>query len=125
MVSYDEIFKAYLEYEKEHDCKKWCDLWMLCNTRMGALVKHRAKKLAIPLPEGDIDDLITDATTRVMCVLRRDTADSAAYISKTFHYENTHAFTAYNRAKRKQQRLISVVRLANFFLRFSGGSRSE
>lgn len=120
MVSYDDIFKAYLEYEKEHDCHKWCDLWMLCNTRMGALVKHRAKKLAIPLPEGDIDDLITDATARVMCVLRNDRADSPAYISKTFHFENKTAFKYYNISKLKDQRLAKMIRLSNSFLRFFG-----
>lgn len=123
MVSYDDIFKAYLEYEKEHDCHKWCDLWMLCNTRMGALVKMKAAKLKVPLTDGDIDNVIMDSVIYVMASLKEKGCRSTGEISKTFWFENLRAFKEFNRIMKKWQRLDRAAGIANSLYFKSGLNR--
>lgn len=125
MVTYEEIYRAWLAWNQTKGKPEWNDLWIKCAARMGALVKHRAKNLTVPLPEGDIDDLITDGTCRVMVVFVSENVDCEAFVSKTFHFENRTAFRYYNLAKRKEQRLIKEIRTSNSFLRFSGKTNDE
>jgi len=92
MVTYDEIFEAFCRYAASRSQSDWCDLWILCQLRMEALVKTKAKKLAVPLSHEDIEDLITDSTMRVMRKLQTAADVDPGYISKTFGLKITLLF---------------------------------
>ena len=118
MTDYKQVYVAFVHYAASRNQADWCELWIVCNRRMAALVKTKARKLSVPLPEGDIDDVINDSTCRVMKALKEASDVTEAFISKTFWHENLHAFTLYNRDKEKVRRDEKIAKRLNdiFFL---------
>lgn len=115
MVTYDEIFEAFCRFAASRDQSDWCDLWILCQRRMEALVKTKAKKLTIPLSHEDIEDLITDSTMRVMRKLQTAADIDPGYISKTFWFENYTAFQTFNQYHKHIRREEEFVKILNEF----------
>lgn len=118
MVDYENVYRAFLRYAASGSQSDWCKLWILCSRRMEALVKTKAKGLKVPLQEGDIDDIITDSTCRVMRVLRYAHDVDEGFISKTFWNQNLAAFKTYNRNAGKVWRDEKIAKALNerFFL---------
>ena len=46
MVTYEQIYEAFVEYAASRSQKDWNKLWFLCEERMAALVKTKAKELS-------------------------------------------------------------------------------
>lgn len=118
MVDYSKVYEAFLQYAASGNQSDWCELWISCTHRMEALVKTKAKKLKVPLPEGDISDIVTDSTCRVMRVLRYAHDVDEGFISKTFWNQNLASFKTYNRRMGKVRRDEKIAKVLNerFFL---------
>lgn len=116
MESYESVYQAFIKYAASRDDSDWFDLWIVCNRRMEALVKTKAKRLKVPLPEGDIDDIIIDSAARVMVRLKTLPDVTADIISKTFWYENLSTFRDYNRDKTPDAILRKALAISNRFL---------
>jgi len=120
VVTYEQIFEAFCKYAASREQGAWCDLWILTQRRMEALVKYRAKGLTVPLEEQDLQDLITDSAAGVIEKLVTAHDVNADYISAQFHYCNKTAFEIFNRATKKQQKIAEIIsnindRYARFF----------
>lgn len=105
MVTYDQIFEAFVRYATSRERSDWFDLWILCQRRMTALVLMRSRTLQKPLDAEDLRDLVTDATCRVMHRLRDAPDLDTDAIGRLFWFEELHAFTAYNRSLSRWMRL--------------------
>ena len=113
MVDYQAVYEAFLRYAASRNQADWAALWVLCVRRMEPYVKSRARGLTVPLDRGDLDDLVTDSVARVIGKLTSAADVTPEYISKTFYYENRHAFTAYNRSQGRWRRMAQAARAMN------------
>ena len=84
---------------------------------MSALVKTKAKNLKVPLPEGDIDDIVTDSTCRLMARLKQLPDISVSVISKEFWFQNLSAFRDYNRSMEPDATLRKALSECNKFIK--------
>ena len=66
-VTYADILAAFIEYSATRGQSEWAELWILCQRRMGALVKTQF--LGKP-PVQDFDIIITDGSERAMLRLK-------------------------------------------------------
>ena len=113
MVNYSDIFEAFCRYAASRSQADWCDLWILCQRRMEALVKTKARNLAVPLDPGEIDGIIVDATSRVMVKLKNANDIDESFISSSFWFEFKTTALYYNRSAEKWGRLKKAARLMN------------
>ena len=111
MVTYEQIFEAFCKYAASREQGAWCDLWILCQRRMEALVKTKARLLSVPLDAGEIDGIITDATTRVMDKLKTANSIDESFISSTFWFQLKATTLYYNREMEKWSRMKRAARL--------------
>lgn len=111
MITYCDVLKAFLIYAAGRKQGDWNDLWILAQRRMEALVKTKARLLSVPLDTGEIDGIITDATTRVMDKLRTASDVDEKTISATFWYEFKTTARDYNRSMEKWSRMKKAARL--------------
>lgn len=83
MIDYQKVFAAFIEYAASPDQHNYNELWILCWQRMKALCLSRYGSGSDP---EDIDDIINNATLRVLAKLT--TADDVTidFISKTFYW---------------------------------------
>lgn len=113
MVTYCDIFEAFCKYAANQKQEDWNRLWFLCEERMGALVKTKAKKLTVPLDAMDLMDLIRDSTVLVLRRLKSAPVVTTEYISVTFWDENRTAFHAFNRSAKRWQRMSKAAAMLN------------
>ena len=113
VVDYKQVFDAFVVFAADRSQDSWCDLWILCQRRMEALVKTKAKKLTVPLPEGDIDDIITDSTARVMNILSTANDLTSNSICGIFTAQNKKAFNKYNQSAKRWKRLKNAAFIMN------------
>lgn len=109
-VTYDQIYDAFIVYAASRNDSDWWDLWILCQRRMEALVKSKAKALTVPLPCEDLASLIVDSTYRVMDKLEKADDVTPGFISKIFWFENLRAFKDYNRSQEKIAKIEKYLR---------------
>ena len=120
MVTYDDILQAFLVYAATREQSAWNKLWFLCEERMAALVKTKAKGLTVPLDSMDLMDLIRDSTARVLRRLREADDVTVDFISKTFYFQNKAQFEEYNRKQdqwnlaRRSASLMNEKNFVNF-----------
>ena len=108
MTTYDDIYDAFIQYAASRDDSSWWDLWILCQRRMGALVKTRAKKLKTPLSREDINSIIIDSTIIAIKKLKTAPDIDKNKISSIFWFSNLSAFRDYNRHMKKWQGLSTI-----------------
>lgn len=109
-VTYDQIYDAFIVYAASRNDSDWWDLWTLCQRRMEALVKSKAKSLATPLSNEDFASLIIDSTCRVMDKLEHADDVTPEFISKTFWFENLREFKGFNRSQEKIQKIAKILK---------------
>lgn len=114
MVTYCDIYEAFCKYAASQKQEDWNRLWFLCEERMSALVKTKAKRLSVPLDAMDLMDLIRDSTVLVLQRLKSaPDVTIPGFISKTFWFEFKHAYTAFNRSAKRWQRMSKVAAMLN------------
>ena len=113
MVTYCDIYEAFCKYAASQKQEDWNRLWFLCEERMAALVKTKARGLAVPLDAMDLMDLIRDSTVLVLRRLKLAPVVTVDYISVTFYDENRHAFTAFCRSAKRWQRMGKAATILN------------
>ena len=100
MVTYENVYEAFLRYAASRSQSDWSDLWILCNRRMEALVKTRFKNKA---PCQDFPDIVTDATAEAMVKMRDSLTVTPESISRIF-------WIAYRNKSRDHFRELAKVR---------------
>ena len=113
MVDYKQVYESFIVYAATRSQSAWCDLWILCQRRMEALVKTKARKLSVPLDSGEIEGIITDATARVMEKLKTASDIDESFISSSFWFEFKTTALYYNRGAEKWSRMKKAARLMN------------
>jgi len=113
VVTYKQIYKAFMVYAANRSQSSWNLLWFLAEERMSALVKTKARALSVPLDSMDLMDLIHDSTIRVMGKLKEAPNVTEDYISVTFYDENRTAFEEFNRINKRWQRMNKAAGILN------------
>jgi hypothetical protein len=113
MTTYHDVLEAFEGYKASRSQKDWNKLWFLCEERMAALVKTKAKGLSVPLDAMDLMDLIRDASIRVLRRLKEADDVTEDYISVTFYNENRTAFEEFNRINKRWQRMNKAAGILN------------
>lgn len=83
MIDYQKVFAAFIEYAASPDQHNYNELWILCWQRMKALCLSRYGSGS---DREDIDDIINNATLRVLAKLTTADDVTVDFISKTFFW---------------------------------------
>ncbi len=88
MVTYQEVLDAFIVYAAGRSQSAWCDLWILAQRRMEALLKDRFKGKP---PVDEFDGIITDATAAVLGAMNNKVPLCEDDVSRVFWncYMNT------------------------------------
>ena len=110
MVTYEEIYEAFCVYAASRDQADWCNLWIICQRRVEALVKSHLKGRP---PLEDIDGIISDATAKALQAMVTANDLSPDDVSKICWKACMHTITAYFDALKRWRRMEKMAAVLN------------
>lgn len=108
MVDYENVYEAFLRFAASGNQSDWCELWILCQRRMEALVKTKFKNKA-PCP--DFLDIITDATAEAVVKMRNAATITPDSVSRIFWIAYRNKSRDHFRELAKVRRVESAVKM--------------
>lgn len=110
MVDYNQVYEAFVVFAADRSQDSWCDLWILCQRRIEALIKHHLKGKP---PIEDIDGLISDAVLKALENMKNADSITVDLVSEICWKAAMHTITAYFASLKRWRRMDNMASVLN------------